>query len=796
MNSELLQSLDKLMPSLEALFDAIAARTSDGVGISRDAYGEVRRRQPTFSSNTRAARVWMPTMIASEMSMSRQRDSSNRVRTFLIGSHVDSVPRGGNYDGLAGVIAGIGVLSSLQKAGALPRHNVRVLGFRGEESPWFGTAYLGSKLFTGQLSRSDAERLHRFDTGKPLAEHMTGIGVRLSDIGTGPAIPLDRVRAYLELHIEQGPVLEAIGRPIGIVTAIRGNIRHPFAKCFGRYAHSAAVPRHLRSDALMATVKLIAHADERWRTLIEAGHDDLVFTCGIFHTDPAEHAMTKVPGEVTFSFNVGSISDEAMDDMHRSVMARADHLAREHNVRFEFGERVGTPAVALNQDIAAILQRSGENLGIPIHRMPTVGHDAAMFARMGIPTCVILVRNANGSHNPAEHMEMDDFGLAVRIWHRAWPRSQQRTFDVDRRAQPPVAKQSWSVDVSQAEGNLTIDVALASTRERYVKSNPKSKAAHEKAKKVFPGGNTRSVLHFDPFPLTMERGEGAELWDIDGHRYFDFVGEFSAGLYGHTDPTIQAAIVEALESGVVLAAPTALEEKLASALSARFPSLQRLRFCNSGTEANILAIVTAIAVTGRSKILAFREAYHGGVLVFSGGGSPTNVPFDVDLADYNDVEGATALIRKASKAACCRYRRTHPRRRGQYPGQCGVSSRLEDGIRSRRRAADLRRGEDVAMRAGGDPGRVRYHARPYHARKVHRRGIAERRLRRPQGHYGPLRSDTHQWLSARRYFQQQCLLDGSRSCRADAGFHAGACGRFPEDSRGIPGRAQRLHGRA
>ena len=203
--------------------------------------------------------------------------------------------------------------------------------------------------------------------------------------------------------------------------------------------------------------------------------------------------------------------------------------------------------------------------------------------------------------------------------------------------------------MSQAEGNLTIDVALASTRERYVKSNPKSKAAHEKAKQVFPGGNTRSVLHFDPFPLSMERGEGAELWDIDGHRYFDFVGEFSAGLYGHSDPTIQAAIVKALESGVVLAAPTALEEKLASALSARFPSLQRMRFCNSGTEANILAIVTAIAVTGRSKILAFREAYHGGVLVFSGGGSPTNVPFDVELAEYNDVEGATALIRKQAR---------------------------------------------------------------------------------------------------------------------------------------------------
>ena len=112
-----------------------------------------------------------------------------------------------------------------------------------------------------------------------------------------------------------------------------------------------------------------------------------------------------------------------------------------------------------------------------------------------------------------------------------------------------------------ATGNLTIEAALASARERYVTDRPKSRAAFESSQRVLPGGNTRSVLHFDPFPITMERGEGAEVWDIDGHHYVDFVGEFSAGLYGHSDPLIKAAIVRALEGGTVLAAPTAIDER-------------------------------------------------------------------------------------------------------------------------------------------------------------------------------------------------------------------------------------------
>ncbi len=198
--------------------------------------------------------------------------------------------------------------------------------------------------------------------------------------------------------------------------------------------------------------------------------------------------------------------------------------------------------------------------------------------------------------------------------------------------------------MTKVDANLSIDAALALVRERYAAKNPGSLVANQRAQAVMPGGNTRSVLHFDPFPLTMERARDGEVWDVDGHRYTDFVGEFSAGIYGHSNPVITAAIKEALDLGTVMAAPTRLEADLAALITSRFSSIELVRFCNSGTEANIMAIVTAIAITKRHKILAFREAYHGGVLAFAAGASAINVPFDVILADYNDTEATVAAI--------------------------------------------------------------------------------------------------------------------------------------------------------
>jgi len=189
--------------------------------------------------------------------------------------------------------------------------------------------------------------------------------------------------------------------------------------------------------------------------------------------------------------------------------------------------------------------------------------------------------------------------------------------------------------------------AIEDARERYAAANPLSMAADKAAERHLPGGNTRTILHYEPFPLTMVAGEGAELVDLDGHRYVDFVGEYSAGLFGHSDEIIKSAILQALVNGMLMGAPTPYERELASILCDRFTAIEQIRFCNSGTEANILAMTTARMVTGRKKLLVFKGAYHGGVIKFPTGNSPFNIPFEFILADYNDTDGTEELINQA-----------------------------------------------------------------------------------------------------------------------------------------------------
>lgn len=207
--------------------------------------------------------------------------------------------------------------------------------------------------------------------------------------------------------------------------------------------------------------------------------------------------------------------------------------------------------------------------------------------------------------------------------------------------QPPCARPACA---SSYEIMSDIDQALAAAIERYRQANPVSARIHAEALQALPGGNTRSVLFFAPFPPAMVRGEGCHLWDADGHRYLDALGEFTAGLYGHSEPAIRAAITEALADGLSLSSHTAREGALASELQRRFASMELLRFTNSGTEANLMALATATAHTGRGKVLVFKGGYHGGVLAFAGGGSPVNVPHEWIVARYNDLDDVHARV--------------------------------------------------------------------------------------------------------------------------------------------------------
>ncbi len=195
-----------------------------------------------------------------------------------------------------------------------------------------------------------------------------------------------------------------------------------------------------------------------------------------------------------------------------------------------------------------------------------------------------------------------------------------------------------------ATADHDLAAALAAAEQRYIEAHPKSNQRHLEAAKVMPGGNTRTVLHFSPFPFAVVKGEGSKIHDIDGNIYTDFLGEFSAGLFGHSHPKIVTAATEGLKDGFSFGAPNMFEAEFAKLICDRFPSIDLVRFCNSGTEANMMAILTAKAATGRSKIMVFNGGYHGAVFKFADGGSPTNAPFDFVVAAYNDMEKTGALI--------------------------------------------------------------------------------------------------------------------------------------------------------
>ncbi len=193
---------------------------------------------------------------------------------------------------------------------------------------------------------------------------------------------------------------------------------------------------------------------------------------------------------------------------------------------------------------------------------------------------------------------------------------------------------------------------LAEAEARYLTANPESRRLHDERARFMPGGNTRTTIHQPPFPLTIVHGEGARLIDADGHEYVDFLGEYTAGLYGHSNAVIVDAIQSALADGFVLGAPNRHEAVLAEAICARFPSIELVRFCNSGTEANLLALSLCRAITGRLGVLVFSGAYHGGILLFAHGNSPLNPPFEWIVGEYNNAaEGARLVEEHAQRLA-------------------------------------------------------------------------------------------------------------------------------------------------
>ena len=338
---------------------------------------------------------------------------------IVCGSHLDAVPQGGNYDGAAGVIAGVVCLARMRAEGVIPSRTLKVMALRAEESAWFGKPNLGASALFGQLTEEDLA-LKSQANGHALADCMREYGAEVDRIARREKmVEPGSLAAYFELHIEQGPVMVARGFPVAVVTGIRGNIRHRSVRCVGEAGHSGAVPRWLRRDAVFAAADLISRLDEHWRVLLERGLD-LVVTTGTIGTNAAEHAMSRIPGEVEFSFEVRSQSLETLEAFYHLMRTECRNISGARKVEFHFDRRMDSAPARMDGTLVERLRILSKNLGLPTETIPSgAGHDASIFANLGIPSAMIFIRNENGSHNPREAMDLDDFMKGIELLYHA-----------------------------------------------------------------------------------------------------------------------------------------------------------------------------------------------------------------------------------------------------------------------------------------------------------------------------------------------------------------------------------------
>lgn len=406
------------------IFETVRKMSSDGLGVTRQGYSQTESEVLDYLRGIGvdlglevhidiAGNVWMT-----------YPGQDRELPAFVAGSHADSVPQGGNYDGMAGIVAALAVCWWMRRTHFTPKRDFVVLMMRCEESSFFGKAYVGSLALTGRLTMDDMMLRHRTED-KTLGECIAACGFNPADITAGRAlVNLKSIAAFVELHIEQGPMLDGSDDTrVGIVTGIRGNVRHKVVRCIGQTAHSGAVDKAWRHDAVMATADLIHRMDLLWDERLAAG-DDLVFTVGVLKTN-ATAAISVISGEVTFTVDMRSLSMETIEHFHDRLVEQAQEVARERGVRFEFDTKLVTKSAQVDEALSDKLVRAAGEGGIAVRRIASgAGHDTAVLSNAGVPSAMIFVANQNGSHNPYEEMKMEDFmqGTDV-LWHAV------KTFD-------------------------------------------------------------------------------------------------------------------------------------------------------------------------------------------------------------------------------------------------------------------------------------------------------------------------------------------------------------------------------
>lgn len=401
-------------PLVQRLLDGVAAIGADPPGITRDAYGQGENAAHDVIRKAGDALGMQASIDAGANLSLRWAAEKPEAPPIVIGSHLDSIVQGGNFDGAAGVIAGIGAVAALRAAGITPRWDIEVLALRCEEAVWFGLGLIGSRCLLARLPPGALELRHA-RTGKTLAESIAAAGGDPSQLRHGkPLRDPAAIGAYLEVHIEQAPQLIEADAPIAICRANPGNLRHPFIRIKGEDAHTG-LPHRFRRDAALAGADLSLSLEKLWLAEEAAGRP-MAVTIGRFHTPADRHSLTAVSGDFELSLDLRAYDAAHLVALEAKLQEIVADVASRRGVTITLGERSSAAPGLMDPGLMVGLADAATACGITAPHLHSPGtHDANNFAAVGIKTAMLLVRNQNGSHNPHEAMETDDLMAAISV---------------------------------------------------------------------------------------------------------------------------------------------------------------------------------------------------------------------------------------------------------------------------------------------------------------------------------------------------------------------------------------------
>lgn len=328
-------------------------------------------------------------------------------KPVCVGSHIDSVPNGGFYDGTLGVMAGLEALSSIKEAGIKLKRPLWLINFSCEESSRFKTATIGSKIISGKLSQ---QRLHELkdEDGISLFEAMSAAGFKPQNLDEA-ILKENSLHAYLELHIEQGPVLERSAISVGVVSGIAAPIRFEIT-IQGKADHSGATPMNMRSDALLAASHIIIAANKFAKNKKTA-----VATVGYAHAKPG--VLNVVPGEARLGVDLRDIDKASLEELNLELRNFVDELSHELKFSYEIRELSSDEPVKLSEHAINLLEDEAKKLGIKTLTLPSgAGHDAMNLTKLASSVGMLFIPCVDGiSHNVKEAINFKDAVAATKI---------------------------------------------------------------------------------------------------------------------------------------------------------------------------------------------------------------------------------------------------------------------------------------------------------------------------------------------------------------------------------------------